>query len=118
METSLALTPGERRFALLKNSVQLLEHLVKAGRLLCVVVQDTLAARVDDEPRTPVNSGPREKQVWEDLSKRGNGRRIRLIEVGDTSVTVENVKTGAQTVILRNSFDGPRPRFKLVPNGS
>jgi len=117
MEASLVLSPGERRLAILKSSVQLLEHVTKAGRLLCSVVQESMALRQLGDGRTPVYL-LQVDQVWEDLNPRGKGRRIRLLELDEDTVVAENVKTSAQSTIRRDSFVGKRPRFKLVSDGS
>lgn len=118
METSLVLSPGERRLALLRSSVQFLEHVTKAGRLLCSVVQESMELRqLEGEERRPVYR-LQVGQVWEDLNPRGKGRQVVIQEVGETMVTVENTRTQKQSVIRRSSFFGKRPRFAQVSDGS
>ena len=117
METSLVLSPGERRLSMLRSSVQLLEYLTTAGRLLCAVVQEGMELRRQEDERSLENM-LQAGQVWEDLNPRGKGRHVRLVAVDEATVIAEHVQKGTLSTIRRDSFVGRRPRFKQVVDGS
>ncbi|WP_030506393.1 DUF6354 family protein [Microbispora rosea] len=62
-------------------------------------------------------------QIWQDCDKRSSGRKVRVIAVGETHATVEQVVTGRTTRQPRQSrirLDRFRPTstgYRLVSDG-